>query len=439
MPSELAGLWPLDPRVTFLNHGSFGSCPRAVLETQREWRDRLEAQPVQFLARDLAGLLAGVRRDLGSFVGADPDDLAFVTNATGAVNAVVRSLHFAPGDELLTTDHEYNATINVLRHVAERDGAAVVVAPVPFPVASPDEVVAAILGAVTARTRFALISHVTSPTALVFPIATIVDRLAEQGVETLVDGAHAPGMVPLDLRALGAAWYTGNLHKWVCAPKGAGFLHARRDRQPGIRPNTISHGANAILGEDRARAADGRDASPAASTRYRAEFDWQGTLDPTAWLAVGDAIRFVGGLLPGGWPEVMARNHELTIRVRARLAGALGLDGELPAPAPMLGSMVALPLPADGPLAVAGGGSSPLDTDPLQQRLLDEHRIEVPIYPFPVPAVESPAPARRLIRVSSALHNGPDDVDRLVAALAALGGAAAPAATGESPPARVAS
>ena len=419
MPSELAGQWALDHAITFLNHGSFGACPRAALDAQDRYRARMEAQPVQFLARDLPGLLAITREDLGDFLGADPDDLGFVTNATGAVNAVVRSLRFEPGDELLTNDHEYNATINVLRHVAERDGARVVVARIPFPVASEDTVVDAILGAVTDRTRLALVSHVTSPTALVFPIERIVAGLAERGVETLVDGAHAPGMLPLDLDRLGAAWYTGNLHKWVCAPKGAAFLHVRRDRQPGIRPNTISHGANAVIEPDTDAGRPGADGG-AGRTRYRAEFDWQGTLDPTAWLAVSDALRVVGGLLPGGWPEVMARNHALTLRARTALTAALGLDGGEPAPDSMLGSMVALPLPSKGRLGATGGGSSPLDTDPLQQRLIDGHQVEVPIVPWPVPAVLSREPARRLIRVSSALHNGPDDVDRLIAGLAAI-------------------
>jgi len=412
MPSALAAHWRLDPAVTFLNHGSFGACPAEVLEAQQRWRDRLEAQPVRFLARELPSLLADARRELGAFVGADPDDLAFVANATGAVNAVLRSLRFAPGDELLTDDHEYNATINVLRHVAERDGARVVVVPIPFPVAAEDAVVEAFLGAATERTRLALISHVTSPTALVFPIERVVAGLAARGIETLVDGAHAPGMLPLDLGRLGAAWYTGNLHKWVCAPKGAAFLHARRDRQAGLRPNTISHGANEVLGDG----GPGR-WTPGTRTRYRAEFDWQGTLDPTPWLAVPDAIRVVGGLVDGGWPEVMRRDRALTLRARTELSRALGLTADEPAPASMLGSMVALRLPPDGPLAAAGSGSSPLDTDPLQQRLIDEAGIEVPIVPWPVPAADSPQERRRLIRVSSALHNGPDDVDRLVAAL----------------------
>ena len=407
MPSELASHWPLDPAITFLNHGSFGSCPRPVLDAQRHWRDRLEAQPVQFLARDLPGLLADARAALGTFVGADPDDLAFVANATGAVNAVVWSLRLQPGDELLTDDHEYNATINVLRHVAERDGGRVVVARVQFPVRAEGEVLGAILDAVTARTRFALISHVTSPTALVFPIERIVAELATRGVDTLVDGAHAPGMLPLDIDRIGAAWYTGNLHKWICAPKGAAFLHARRDRQS-VRPNTISHGANQSI------------ANGGAPSRFRAEFDWQGTLDPTPWLAVPDALRFIDGVFDGGWPAVMDRNRRLTAGARTIVAEALGLSDDVPAPATMLGAMVALPLPATGPLAASGGGSSPLDTDPLQQRLLDDDRIEVPIYPWPVPAAESPAPARRLLRVSSALHNGPDDAERLADALIRL-------------------
>ena len=215
-------------------------------------------------------------------------------------------------------------------------------------------------------------------------------------------------MLPLDLTAIGAAWYAGNLHKWVCAPKGAGFLHVRPDRQEGVRPPTISHGANAPIG------AGGH------LSRYRAEFDWQGTLDPTPWLSVPAALAYVGGLLDGGWPAVMARNHALTLEARDAVGAALGLGAGLPAPESMLGSMVALPLPETGPLALAAAGSSPLDTDPLQRRLLDEFRIEVPITSWPVPAAEPPDGPRRLIRISSALHNGPDDAERLAAALAQL-------------------
>jgi isopenicillin-N epimerase len=212
-------------------------------------------------------------------------------------------------------------------------------------------------------------------------------------------------MVPLDLDELGAAYYAANLHKWVCAPKGSAFLHVRRDRQAAVRPATISHGANAP--EKR-------------KPRFRNEFDWQGTLDPTAWLAVPTALEVVGGLVDGGWPAVMARNHELAVDAGRAVGAVLGTDAS---PASMLGSMVALPLPEDGPLGgpPAEGQSSPLEADPLQTRIYERFRVEVPIGPFPVPAAESEAPARRLIRVSAALHNDRDDIDRLAEALTALG------------------
>jgi isopenicillin-N epimerase len=409
MPSALARHWRLDPAVTFLNHGSYGACPVEVLNAQQVWRDRLERQPVKFLSRELDGLLADVRRAVAAFVGADPDDLGLVANATGGVNAVVGSLRFEPGDEILTTDHEYNAILNVARHVAARDGARVVVAQMPFPAISDEDVVERVLAATTDRTRLAIVSHVTSPTALVLPVAAIVRALAKRGVDTLVDGAHAPGMVPLDLDALGAAYYAANLHKWVCAPKGAAFLHVRRDRQAAVRPPTISHGANA---------------PESRGPRFRNEFDWQGTLDPSAWLAVPTAIEFVGGLVEGGWPAVTARNRALTIEAGAAVAAVLGeasgadVEG-LRSPEAMLGAMVALALPADGPLGGPGSAdqSSPLDADPLQTAIYDRYAIEVPIGPWPVPAAEPPVPPRRLIRVSSALHNDRTDVDRLVAAL----------------------
>ena len=411
MPSELARHWALDPTVAFLNHGSFGACPRPVLDVQQAWRDQLEAEPVRFLGRELNGRLATVREALSDFVGADPDDLALVTNATGGANAVIRSIRFEAGDEIVTTDHEYNAILNVLRYVAERDGARVVVVGLPFPAISPDDVVERFMAAVTERTRLAVISHVTSPTALILPVERIVPELAERGIDTLVDGAHAPGMVALDLDALGAAYYTANLHKWVCAPKGSAFLHVRRDRQAGVRPGTISHGLNAPTDE---------------RSRFRLEFDWQGTLDPTPWLAVPAAIDFIGGLVDGGWPAVMARNRELALYGRDALAGGLGGD-HLGSPATMIGAMAALPLPSKGPLGGEASGSSPLDTDPFQLVLYERFGIEVPIGAWPVPAVQAVSPPIRSIRISAALHNDSADIDRLVAALGELSAGASAA------------
>ena len=346
--------WTLDPDVVFLNHGSFGACPRAVLDEQQRLRARLEARPVRFFMDEVEPLLAEARAELGAFIGADPQDLAWVRNATGAVNAVLRSLNLREGDEVLTTDHAYNACRNAI----EARAARVVVAEIPFPVASPDQVVDAIVRRANPRTRLALIDHVTSPTALVFPVERIVRALAERGVDTLVDGAHAPGMLPIDLRALGAAYYTGNCHKWLCAPKGAAFLHVRPDRQERVRPSTISHGANADL--------QGR-------TRFRVEFDWTGTDDPTPPLCVPAAIRFLGSLLPGGWTELMQRNRRLALDARALLCE------KPPAPDSMIGSMAAVPIPdADGPPP-----TSPYGTEAFQARLYARYGIEVPVMGWP--------------------------------------------------------
>src|SRR5438552_4100747 len=221
---DRAELWPLERGVIFLNHGSFGACPTEVLRHQAALRAEMEREPVRFLSRELDDRLDAARAALAAFLGAEADDLAFVTNATSGVNAVLRSREFADGDELLTTDHAYNACKNALEYVARRTRARVVIAPIPFPVASSDEVVAAIMGRVTPRTRLALIDHVTSPTALVLPVERLIAELARRGIDGLVDGAPAPGMLPLDLPPLRATYYTGNCHKWLCAPKGSAFL-----------------------------------------------------------------------------------------------------------------------------------------------------------------------------------------------------------------------
>jgi isopenicillin-N epimerase len=384
-------LWTLDPDVAFLNHGSFGACPRAVLETQSRWRERMEREPVRFFVFDLGRLLDEARAALAAFLGANPRDLAFVPNATAGVNAVLRSLDLAPGDEVIVTDHAYNACRNACEFAFGRAGGRVAVAAVPFPIASPDEVVDAVLARVGPRTRLALVDHVTSPTGLVWPIARLVAALRERGVDALVDGAHAPGMVPVDVEAIGAAYYTGNCHKWLCAPKGAGFLHVRRDLQEAIRPHVISHGAN----------------SPRTDrSRFLLEFDWIGTLDPTAYLTVPAAIEYLGGLLPGGWPELMGRNRTLALAARERVCAALGYPA--PAPAEMIGSLASIPIgraPSE-----AESANAALGFDPLQAHLLERHRIQVPCFARP-PAGE------RTIRLSAQLYNDLAEYERLAAAL----------------------
>jgi len=387
--TDLANHWTIDPEVVFLNHGSFGACPIPVLEKQQELRARMERQLVQFFVRDYEELMIGARMALAAFVGSNVDDLVFVANATSAVNAVLRSLRFDSGDELLTTSHEYNACRNALEYAAGRAGASVVVADIPFPIDSPEAAIETILKHVTPRTRLALVDHVTSQTGLVLPIRRIVSELESRGVDTLVDGAHAPGMLNLDVAAIGAAYYTGNCHKWVCAPKGVGFLHVRRDRQGEVRPVVISHGAN----------------SPRTDrSRFVEEFDWVGTDDPSAALCVGEAIRFMGGVLPGGWRDLRDRNRRLVLDGRRLVCDALGIG--VPCPDEMIGSLASMPLPPGSPEPP----TSALYGDPLQTRLLEGWGIEVPVIPWP-------APPDRLIRISAQLYNRIEHYEMLARAL----------------------
>ena len=386
--------WSLDPAVAFLNHGSVGACPEPVLAVQREWRDRLEREPVTFLERELESHLDRARGSLGGFLGADPAGLVFVPNATTGSNAVLGSLRFEPGDELLTCDHEYNATLNAVRAAADRDGARMVVAAIPVPTTGDDEIVDAVLSAVTDRTRLVVISHVTSPTALILPIGRLVEELDDRGIDALVDGAHGPGMVPLGLDELGAAYYTGNGHKWLCGPKGTGFLWVRADRRQQIHPSIVSHGANATR-TDR--------------PRFHLEFDWVGTGDPSGVLTLPTAIEWMAGLDPGGWPAVMAANRALALQARDRLNGAVGGTG--PAPDALIGSMSGVVLP---------GLHTDEDAQELHRVLFDEDRVEVPVVPFPVPGARgapTDPPRSVLVRVSAQRYNESSDIDQLVAAL----------------------
>ncbi len=378
--------WTLDPAVTYLNHGAFGACPSPVLAAQSELRARLEREPTQFFEQALEKLLDAARASLASLVGCAADDLAFVTNATQGVNTVLHSLHFAAGDEILLTDQGYNACRNAAELRARETQAKVVTARVPFPLTSADAIVDAVLERITPRTRLALLDHVTSPTGVVFPIARLVRALRERGVETLVDGAHAPGMVTLDLAAIGAAYYTANCHKWLCAPKGAAFLWVRPDLQLGIRPLVISHGANSAR-IDR--------------SLFRLEFDWTGTDDPSAYLCVPVALEFLRGLLPGGLPALMARNHALALAARELLCQSLGVA--TPSPEDSIGSLASIPI-SDLPGGRLG------ERDPQSRELFETFHIEVPIFPWP-------AAPKRLLRISAQAYNGIEDYEKLEAAL----------------------
>jgi isopenicillin-N epimerase len=374
--------WTLDPSVTFLNHGSFGACPRAVLAEQQLWRARLEQEPVRFFALELEELLDSARQKLAAFVGASSDQLAFVPNATTGINTVLRSLRFQSGDELLTTNHEYNASSNALNFAAQQSGANVVVAEVPFPVESADQIVEAVLAKVSIHTKLVLLDHVSSQTALIFPIQTLIQRLATHGIDVLIDGAHAPGMVALNLQELGAAYYTGNCHKWLCAPKGSAFLYVRPDRQDLIRPLVISHGAN----------------SPRTDrSRFRLEFDWMGTSDPSPYLCIPAAIQTMESLMPGGWPAIMARNRSVALQVRNSVCRRFHIP--LPCPDAMIGSMAVIPF-------FSGAAAA------LQTALFERFQIEIPVNAW--------GNCERLIRVSVQLYNNRIDYDVLADALTVL-------------------
>ena len=372
---SFASLWCLDPSVTYLNHGSFGACPIAVLDAQCALRLEMEREPVDFLVAALPARLNSARETLAAFLGAAPEELVFVPNATAGVNAVLRSLSLGPEDELLLTNHTYAACRKTVDFVAERTGAQVVVANLPFPCRHEEEIISSVLTRVSPRTRLALLDHVTSPTALVLPLARLVSDLRTRGIDTLVDGAHAAGMVPIDLSSLGAAYYTGNAHKWLCAPKGAAFLHVRRDRQAQLHPNVISHGY---------------------TEGFHAEFDWTGTFDPTPWLCIPEALRFLAGLKPGGWPQVMATNRDLTLQARALLLESSGVG--VPCPETMIGSMASLPLPP----AVAGSPAQRLDRHGLHD-WFRERGVETWLYSHPVP----------LLRISAQLYNDLDQYKQL--------------------------
>jgi isopenicillin-N epimerase len=372
---EYAAHWALDPAIAHLNHGSFGACPREVLALQTDLQAQMEWDAGDFLWTTLPGRLQAALGTLGEFLGAAAEDLAFVTNASVGVNAILRSLDFQPGDELLVTSHTYAACHRAADYVAMRTGAKLVTASVPFPLANEQQVVDVVLGCVTLRTRLALLDHITSPTALILPIARLVDELKARGIETLVDGAHGPGMVPVDLTRLGAAYYTGNAHKWLCAPKGAAFLHVRRDLQPLIHPCVISHG----YGQG-----------------FRAEFDWVGTCDPTAWLCIPKALDFMQRLLPGGWAAVMARNRALVLEARTLVNARLGLAPA--APEAMIGATATIPLPP----ATPGSAAARLQGDALGEWFHDRGvRSMFPIAPLAA------------VRLSAQLYNHIEQYQRL--------------------------
>jgi isopenicillin-N epimerase len=370
----------LDASIDFLNHGPFGARPIAVMEAQSRRRAEFEMRPVEFLDPHRRGgeMLRRARHALSPFIGASADDFAFVTNATGGVNAVLRSLHFEPGDELLTTTHVYNAVRQTMKHLAQRSGATYREADIPLPLTNDGEIVHAIESAITPRTRLLVVDHVTSPTAVIFPVKRIVDLCARREIDVLIDGAHAPGMIPLDIESIAPAYYAGNLHKWVCAPVGSAFLYVRPDRQKGIHPTTISHHLD---------------------QGFQAEFGWQATRDITPWLCVEDALTWLGRM---GWDNIMRHNHQLAVWAQHMLSQKWGVHSATPTDGRMIGSMTTIPLPHQETFRKR------FDTfQALKAAMYDRHRIEVPIIEWGTPS------PRWWVRVSCQIYNRPEQYERL--------------------------
>lgn len=393
-PGPLIENWTLDRELVFLNHGSFGATPRLVQQEQQRWRERLEREPVRFFVEEHMTVMDDVRVRLAAFLKCAWDELALVPNATVAVATVMHTYPLRAGDELLISEHEYPACRTTFKHAAARAGAEVVYASIPFPIRSADEVVQAYVEKVTPRTRLALVSHVTSPTGLVYPVERIVAELQARGVDCLVDGAHAPGMIPtLDIGKLAPAYYTANCHKWICSPKGSAFLYVRSDKQGVIRPLALSnHAENGKPGRK----------------QFLTEFDFLGTQDYTSLYCIPRAIDVMGSIV-SGWPEVMTRNHDLCLRGRRLVCNTLGV--EPPAPEGMIGSIATIILPAHDAERTKRLRQRPSRYhDALQDCLIDKHRIQVPIWGLP----NRP---ERFVRISAQLYNSMEQYEYLVEAL----------------------
>jgi isopenicillin-N epimerase len=372
--TTLRDLWSLDPDVAYLNHGSFGATLRSVLALQAELRAEMEREPVEFLGRRLPERMEQARRSVASFLGADPAGLMPVPNASTGVATVLAALDWRADDEVVIADQAYFAVKQACHHLVDRFGVRVRQATIPFPLERPDQVVRAFAHAMNSRTRLVIVDHITSATALVLPVAEVLAEAHRYGVPVLVDGAHGPGHLALSLEALGADFYTGNLHKWCCACKGAAVLHlgpAWRDR---VHPLVISHAYGAGTG---------------------LEFDWTGTVDPTPWLTAPAAIQAMEPLWAAGARRAC---HELVRRGRGLLAEAMGVDLPHPDEPSFYAQMAAVPWP---------GGSF----QALTERLYDEDRVEVPLTTYD---------GRGWVRISAQLYNREEDYQRLADALARI-------------------
>ncbi len=379
----------LDPSVTFLNHGSFGATPKPVFKEYQRWQRELENQPVEFLGRRITGLLAESRTVLGGYLGAPADNLVYTQNVTISLNIVARSLELGLGDEVLTTDHEYGAMDRTWRFLSKERGFRYINQHIEVPITTEEKFIDDLWRGVTSRTRVIFLSHITSPTAIIFPVKEIIRRARKAGILTVIDGAHVAGQIPLYLDSLGADFYGGNLHKWLCAPKGAGFLYARPEVQHLLKPLVVSWGYESEF--------------PSGSN-FIDHHEWWGTRDMAAFLSVPKAIDFQ---MENNWDEVHDACHRLVAYAQDRICELTGLAPLHPQTGTLRSNsgqawfcqMAAAPLPADTDIAL------------LKKRLYDDYRVEIPLIDWN---------GNKLIRISVQGYNTKRDVDRLIRALSEL-------------------
>lgn len=387
MSDNLARQFLLREDVVFLNHGSFGACPRPVFETYQHWQLELERQPVEFLGRNLTETMRVPRIALSAELGTAPDNIVGLTNATTGLNIVAQSLDLKPGDQILTTDHEYSALEKTWAYVARRTGAEIVVVKVPMPLLTEAQFTDTIISGMTERTKVLFLSHITSPTALLFPIERSIAEARKRGIWSVIDGAHTPGHIKLDLDAIGADFYSGNCHKWLMTPKGSAFLHARPEVQGLLNPLVISHGWTADSKQPGAKGAFGN--SP-----FIDGIEVQGTRDPAAWLTIPAALDF---RRDNDWTSVAAHCQQLAQDTAARLGELTGL-APLSAPQFCAPQMVAMPLPE-------------CDVEAVKNDLLNKYNIEIPVFKWQDTCIA---------RVSVQGYNSRPQMDLLLTALTEL-------------------
>ena len=376
MPNELRSSFLLDDTIHFLNHGSFGACPRPVFDSYQDWQRKLERQPVLFLGREIAGYDCQARLALAGYLTTAADNLAFVTNATHGVNIVARSLALLPSDEGLTSDHEYGACDYTWEFICKKTGASYIHQPIPLPARSSEEMIEQFWQGVTSHTKVIYLSHITSPTALRLPVEAICARAREAGILTLVDGAHAPGQIPLDLETIGADWYVGNCHKWMLSPKGSGFLYARPEMQHLVEPLTISWGYHATP-------------ETTSGSQFLDYLGWTGTKDPSACLSVPAAIQF---MQKHNWEHVRQECHNLLRQAIQGICTLVQMEPLYPLDSDLYHQMGIAPLPLNTDIAA------------LKTRLYDEHRVEVPLIDWN---------GRKFVRISVQGYNTQEDLDTL--------------------------